>query len=295
MRIFITGGTGFNGKFVVQKLDNGTNKLLILTRNANNLSQSKNISYLIGNLTSISNWRKDLETFNPQSAIHLAWEGIPDYSTQNSIKNLNYGLELIELLAKTGCQTILVTGTIWEYGNQTGKLGEEFCTKPFNALTAAKNSLHYLGEEIAKDYKINFIWTRLSNAYGPGRQENSLIPYLIRSVQSNKEIEIRNPDAQNDFIYVEDAALAICQLLLKCKKSGVFNIGSGKLISVKDIIKKIFKILNVKKEYKLTNQKQIDSFAYAYADISKIKKEIGWKPKTNIDEGLRKTIGNIKD
>lgn len=290
MRIFVTGGTGFNGKFVVQKLDIETNKLLSLTRNTNNVAQSKNISVLKGDLASINTWKDTLKNFKPQAAVHLAWEGIPDYGPQNSIKNLNYGLELIEVLAKVGCQTTLVTGTIWEYGNQTGKLGEDFCTKPFNALTAAKNSLHYLGREIAKDYKVNFIWTRLSNVYGPGRQETSLIPYLIESVQDNKKIEIRNPNAQNDFIYVEDVAEAICQLVLRCKKNGVFNIGSGKLISVKDIIKKIFKILNVNKEYKVTNQQQIDSFSNAYADISKIKKELGWQPKVDIDEGLKKTI-----
>ena len=231
--------------------------------------------------------------FKPQAAVHLAWEGIPDYGIQNSIKNLNYGLAVIELLAKSGCRTILVTGTIWEYGNQTGKIKEDFCIKPFNALTAAKNSLHLLGREISKDYNINFIWTRLSNSYGPGRHEASLIPYLIKSAQHNKKIEIRDPNAQNDFIYVEDAAEAICQLVLRYKKSGVFNIGSGKLISVKDIIKKIFKILNVKQSYKVTSQKQIDSFSNAYADISRIKEEVGWKPKIDIDQGLKKTIESI--
>lgn len=290
MRIFVTGGTGFNGKYVVQKLDNGTNKILVLTRNANNLAPSKNISFLRGDLASINTWRDALKNFKPQAAVHLAWEGIPDYGIKNSIKNLSYGLKLIELLAKSGCQTILVTGTIWEYGNQTGKLGEDLCTKPFNALTAAKNSLHYLGKEIAKDHNVNFIWTRLSNSYGPGRHEISLIPYLINSVQNNKKIEVRDPYAQNDFIYVEDVAEAICQLLLKCKKTDVFNIGSGKLISVKEIIEKIFKIFNVSINYKITNQQQIDSFSYAYADISKIKKEIGWQPKIDIDEGLQKTI-----
>lgn len=290
MRIFITGGTGFNGKYVLQKLDNGTNKILALSRNANKLALSKNVSALTGDLAAINSWGHTLKKFKPQAAVHLAWEGIPDYDIQNSIKNLNYGLALIKLLAKTSCQTILVTGTIWEYGNQTGKLSEDFCIKEFNALTASKNSLHLLGREIAKDYNINFIWTRLSNSYGPGRHESSLIPYLIKSVQSKKEIKIRDPNSQNDFIYVEDVAEAICRLLLRYNKSGVFNIGSGELISVKAIIKKIFKILKAKQNYRLTDSKQIDSFSYAYADISRIKQEVGWHPKIDIDEGLKKTI-----
>lgn len=293
MRVFITGGTGFNGKFVVQKLDNGTNKLLLLTRNISNFIQSKNIFPLKGDLAQINDWKETINNFKPEAAIHLAWEGIPDYSVKNSIKNLNYGLELIEILANTGCQTILVTGSIWEYGNQRGKLNEDFCTKPFNALTAAKNSLHYLGREIAKDLNVNFIWTRLANSYGPGRQESSLIPYLIKSVKEHKKIEIRNPDAKNDFIYVGDVAEAISQLILKYHKNGVFNIGSGKLISTKDIVKKIFRFFNIKTEYTITDQKQIDSFSNAYADISKIKKELGWQPRIDIDEGLDRTIKSL--
>lgn len=293
MRVFVTGGTGFNGKFIVSKLDNGKNKILVLSRNANNLFQSRNISLVKGNLASANGWMHIVKNFNPQAAVHLAWEGIPDYGVQSSIKNLNYGLNIIEFLGKIGCKTILVTGTIWEYGNQKGKLSEDYCTKSFNALTAAKNSLHYLGREIARDYKMNFIWTRLANCYGPGRHETSLIPYLIKSAKSNKKIEIRDPNAQNDFIYVEDVALAISQLLLKYGKSGIFNIGSGKLISVKDIIKKVFKVLKVNREIKITSQKQIDSFSFAYADISKIKKEISWHPKIDIDEGLKRTIKSM--
>lgn len=290
MRIFVTGGTGFNGKYVVQRLDDGTNEIFVLTRNTNNLVSSKNISFLRGDLSSIDSWQDTLKKFKPQVAAHLAWEGIPNYGIKNSIKNLNYGLNIIELLAKSGCQTILVTGTIWEYGNQKGKLSEDLCTKPFNALTAAKNSLHNLGIELAKDYNINFIWTRLTNSFGPGRHGASLIPYLIESVKNDQKIEIREPNAQNDFIYVEDVADAIYLLLLKYKKSGTFNIGSGKLTSIRDIIKEIFKTLNVKKEYTLANQKQIDSFSYAYADISKIKEATGWTPKTTINEGIKKTI-----
>lgn len=290
MRIFVTGGTGFNGKYIVQRLNDGTNEILVLTRNINNLVSSENISFLEGNLSSINSWKDTLKKFKPQVAAHLAWEGIPDYGIQNSIKNLNYGLNLLELLAKYGCRTILVTGTIWEYGNHKGKLSEDLCTKPFNALTAAKNSLHHLGDELAKEYNTNLIWTRLSNSYGPGRHGASLIPYLIESIKNNQRIEIRDPNAQNDFIYVEDVAEAIYQLLLNYKKSDTFNIGSGKLISVKDIIKKIFKALNVKTEYKLAHQKQIDSFSYAYADISKIKEATGWIPQISIDEGIKKTL-----
>lgn len=293
MRIFITGGTGFIGKFVVKELDNQRNNLLLLVRNTNHLTNSQNISFVKGNLASLGNWEKTLEAFKPQAAIHLAWEGIPDYGSQNSIKNLKYGLSLIELLAKLNCQTILVTGSLWEYGQQRGELSEDMYSKPFNAFTAAKNSLYLLGRELARENNITFIWTRLFNVYGPGQKSTSVIPYLINCARQGKEMEIRNPNNKNDFIYVEDVADAISEILLKCKKSEIFNIGSGKLISVQDIIDKIFNVFHSKQKYKKTQQKQTDALADFYADISKIKKETGWHPKIDIDEGLKRTINSM--
>lgn len=290
MNIFLTGGSGFIGKFIVQKLDNAANKLLILTRNPQSLTHSKNVTILEGELAKIGKWEKLLKEFKPQATIHLAWEGIPDYGYQNSIRNLKYGLKLLELLAKLKCQKILVAGSLWEYGVQIGKVSEEASIKPFNAFTAAKNSFYLLGSELTKEYNMIFLWTRLFNVYGPGQKETSLIPYLINCANNNKEIAIRNPNAKNDFIYVEDVAEAINQILLKCNKSDIFNIGSGKLVSVQTILGKIFNFFDAKQRHKKVKQKQTDALSYFYADITKIKTDIGWKPKVSLDRGIRKTI-----
>lgn len=290
MKIFVTGGTGFIGKFLLPKLNKEKNELLILTRNPNNLNGSKNIAYVEGDLSNIDKWKDEVEEFKPEAAIHLAWEGIPDYSSQNSIKNLKYSLDLIQLLAKVGCRKILATGSLWEYGEQEGKLSEEMQVIPFNAFAVAKNSLNWMGTEFAKENNMIFLWTRLFYVYGPGQKNNSLIPYLISCTKMNKRPKIRNPNAQNDFIYVEDVADAICKIVLKCRTSEVFNIGSGKLTSVQYIIEKIFNSLGIKAGIKIGEKEQLDSLQSAYADISKIRKETGWVPKVNIDEGIKKTL-----
>jgi UDP-glucose 4-epimerase len=295
MRIFITGGTGFIGKYLVKILDNGRNKIFILARNLKDLPQSKNITYIKGNLSNIKKWKSELEKFQPQAAAHLAWEGIPDYSAEVSLKNLIYSINLIKYLVAINCQTILVTGTLWEYGSQTGVLKEDFPIKPFNSLTAAKNAISVLGSEFAREKNIKFIWTRLFYIYGPSKKLNSLISYLIDCAKKNKQPEIRNPLAKNDFIYVEDAAGAIAKLLLGSKQGGVFNIGSGKLVSVQSLVDKILKHFNQTGKYRKVNPKQIDSFGSAIADISKIEKEVGWKPKISIDEGIKKMINNYPD
>jgi len=273
MRIFITGGTGFIGKHLVKKLrEDKSNELFLLSKD----------------LADTENWKKEIEDFKPEACIHLAWEGLPDYSTGTSIKNLNYGLNLIKFLAEIGCPRVIVAGSCWEYGGQPGKLSEDTPPKPLNAFSAAKNALHWLGQEIAKENNTSFIWTRFFYIYGPGQRKESLIPYLINCVKTGKTPEIKNPFAKNDFVYVEDAVKAISLLVKNCKESGVYNIGSGYLTSVQEIIKIIFL------ETSLASSKNRLA-PYFYADISKIKKEVGWEPKTSIDEGIKKTIDYIKN
>lgn len=322
MRIFITGGTGFIGSHVIKKLA-GHDILALSSNTQNNFSNSKNLSLLKGNLANLSDWKKKVRDFKPDAAVHIAWEGIPDYGIEMSLKNLQYGLSLYEFLTEIKCKNILTTGSCWEYGGQKGKLSEDMPVKPFNAFTASKNSLNFLGWEIAKKNNVNFIWTRLFYIYGPGQKGQSLIPYLIDCVKNGKTPEIKNPLAKNDFAYVEDVADAISKILINCKESTTYNIGSGKLTSVQKIIDIIFKefsgnestrdlMVGVSslgrissdsrkpatlqsgfyrdKQFRKKQARQTDTLSSFYADISKIKKEVDWKPETNIEQGIKKTI-----
>jgi len=257
MRIFITGGTGFIGKHLVRKLkEDKDNELLLLSKD----------------LSDINKWRKEVEDFSPEITVHLAWEGLPDYGAEISIKNLNYGLDLMNLLTKLQCKKVLMVGTCWE-----------ILTQPFSAFSAAKNSLHWLSREIARENNMQFVWTRLFYVYGPGQRQDSLIPYLINCKKTGKKPEIKTADAKNDFIYIEDVAEAIAMIIKRCQKSAIYDIGSGKLTSVQEIAKIIFpETILALSENNLAN--------VFCADVSKIRKEIGWEPKIDIKQGIQKTI-----
>jgi nucleoside-diphosphate-sugar epimerase len=257
MKIFITGPTGFIGKYVVEKLrEDKNNELFLLSKD----------------LADIENWKTEVKNFKPDAAIHLAWEGLPDYGAKNSIKNLNYGLNLMNFLAEINCKTVIMAGTCWEVLPQ-----------PVNAMSAAKTALHWLGEEIAKEKNMNFIWARFFYVYGPGQREDSLIPFLIRCKKNGDKPKIKTPEAKKDFIYVGDVAEALSKIIKKGKKRAIYDIGSGKLTGVQEIAKIIFPDFKIKKLKK-------DSAGSPLADISKIKKEIGWEPETGIKEGIKKII-----
>ena len=299
MRVFITGGTGFIGRYVLKHLEKEGYNILLLTRaskeNFSSIISSKKVDIISGNLSDIDKWKNELIQFKPSAAIHLAWEGIPDYGVETSIKNLKYGLNLFEELAEIGCKKIVCTGSCWEYGQNQGKISENLLAKSLNAFTAAKNALHCLGREIAKENNMQFIWTRLFYVYGPGQRENSLIPYIVKCVKEGKKLNLKTPSARNDFIYVEDVAKAIVAILEKCDQSTVYNIGSGYSISIQDIINIVYNGLNF--QHKLKNGMLKTENIYSdnfWADISKIKKEIGWEPKVNIVEGVKNTVSYYK-
>ncbi len=295
MKVFVTGGTGFIGPYVVRELSKKRHNLLLLSEKLESqtrkLNLPKKLKFIKGNLSNINSWKSAVENFKPDAAIHMAWEGIPNYGIKMSIKNLKYGLNLFKELAELGCKKIICTGSCWEYGQKQGKLNEDSPIRPSSAFVAAKNALHWLGKEIAKENNMQFIWTRLFYVYGHGQREKSLIPYIIKCVKEGKKPEIKTPSARNDFIYVEDVAKAIVIILEKCNQSTVYNIGSGHSTSIHDIIKIVYSELNLQykpkdKLFKSDNP-PFDNF---WADISEIKKEIGWEPKITIKEGIQKTI-----
>jgi UDP-glucose 4-epimerase len=294
MKIFVTGGTGFIGKHLMENLNDEKNELLLLSPVPKDdfpwLKNKRGIEVLEGNLSSANSWRGELEKFQPEGAVHLAWEALPDYGPQASVRNLKYGLDLVEMLAELGCKSFLSSGSCWEYGGHHGKMKEDLPVRPMNAFTAAKNSLNWLGSEIAKEAGMDFIWARIFYVYGPGQRETSLIPHLINSLKNGEKPELKNPFAKNDFIYIDDVSRALCFLLEK-SKSGVYNIGSGKLAGVDEIAKIIFDYFGKKYEFLKAGKKTPETDFYA--DISRIKKDTGWKPETGLREGIIKTINHI--
>lgn len=291
MRIFITGSTGFVGSQVVQELQGEENDLLLLSRHPKDaLVKVPNVDIVHGDLSDIEKWKEKVQRFKPQVAIHMAWEALPNYDAKTSIRNLNYGLNLITLLAESGCESAICTGSCWEYGQQTGKLSENLIPKPTNAFTAAKNALHYLGRELAREKGMHFIWVRLFYVYGPGQRETSLIPYIINSVRQGTKPEIKTPWTKNDFVYVEDVARAILAIVKNHDKDGVYNVGSGSSTSIQQIVEIVCDRFNFTDKCSTLDNTADGSVVDFWADISRIKRDTGWEPQTGIKEGIQKTI-----
>jgi len=298
MRIFITGSTGFIGRNLLPLLDQENDELLLLVRDEKNNEFSKEYkaNIIIGDLTEIVKFKNDIRSFNPQACIHLAWEGIPDYSFDMSKRNIDNSLELINLiLNETNCKKILISGSCYEYGKTAGICKESNKANITSAFSWAKYALYKYYQYVCKKSKVDLIWFRIFYVYGPKQRKESLIPMLVGSLKSGAIPQINNPLNANDFIYVKDIVEAFRTALHIKLKSGIYNLGSGKSTRVVDVCEIVEKLLfgktDIAKRIKNNANKQTINFC---ADMSKTKKALGWAPRTSLYDGIAQHIESFK-
>ena len=136
-----------------------------------------------------------------------------------------------------------------------------------------------------------FIILRLYQVYGPNQTIDRLIPIVISSCLKNKKFSCSPGTQIRDFLYVDDLVKLFELIILSKKKiKGIFNIGSGKPIQVKNVIEKIKnKIKKGKPQYGEIKMRKDESQSN-YPNLQKIFKLTSWRPKISLKNGLEKTI-----
>ena len=170
---------------------------------------------------------------------------------------------------------------------------------PNSPYSASKASSDHFVRAYHKTYGLPILISNCSNNYGPHQHVEKLIPNIINSLVKQTKIPIYG-DGKNirDWLYVDDHCDAIELIFNKGKNGETYNIGGDYEISNIDLANLIIKIFDeIKLNTSGTSNKLIEfvsdrpghDFRYAI-DFSKIKKELGWTPKTNFNKGIRKTI-----
>jgi len=152
----------------------------------------------------------------------------------------------------------------------------------------------HLSEEIIKLYEkfVPSIIVRLSNIYGYTKlRRPDLVPTIMQDIFSKNKVSIWSDIPKRDFIFTEDAADAVLELL-NTEFTGVLNLGTGQMNSIKNITKIIEKLSGKKI---ISENKDVSGPLEFITDISKIKKITGWSPKYSLEEGITKTFNIMKN
>jgi len=297
LRVLITGSSGFIGLPLSEKLSELGCEVLALCRS---LPKNKHhsITWLKADLSSPDSFKVEIQSFQPQVLIHLAWQDIPDFSFKKSLLNLNQSLDFLSFITEIeSCKKILISGSCWEYGKTEGEciVTDESISKDY--FTLAKNSLRLWVEMISKDKSISFAWFRLFYVYGPGQRKNSLIPTILSNFKDGKLPDINSPHNANDYIFIDDVVDAFCIATNNHFQSGIFNLGTGKSTTALEVCRYAEKIVNGSSSF--TEQIKIQSEPIVlstnfWAEINSTKDRLKWSPKTSLADGLQTTWDYIK-
>jgi GDP-L-fucose synthase len=297
-KIIITGGNGFLGRFVVNKIKNNYKDFELIIPNSKELD-------LRDRVRTIDFFLKHKPQFVFSIAARLG--GIGDnrsYPANYFYDNITIGINTIDAARISGAEKIINIGTVCSYPKD--------CPVPFveenlwNGYPEPTNGAYGISKKAVmeyalaskKQYGLNCVNLLLTNLYGPEddfREETShVIPALIKKIVIAKEKNIPTIEAwgdgspTRDFLYVEDAAEGISQSL-HCQTENPVNLGSGKEISIKKLYELLCNLLDYQGQVMWDITKP-NGQPRRLLDISKAKKEFNFNPNTNFEMGLKNTI-----
>ena len=301
--ILVTGGAGFIGSWTVEKLISREYKVVILDNLAygsiDNLSKVlDDIVFINGDIRDSELLDKLFKKYRFYGVIHLAALVSVNEVSQKPYEGYSinvYGtFNLLEMSRKYDVERFVYASSAAVYGDPLSlPISEDHPLYPKSLYGATKLA----GEVLVNSYSINYglstISLRYFNVYGPRMKPGpyaGVIYIFIHNVIHNKPLTIYGDGLQTrDFIYVEDVAEANL-LALESNITGSYNIGSGNDISIKDLAYKILGLMGRKDLEIVYDKPRIGDIRYSLADISKAAQLLGWKPDTNFEEGLKRTI-----
>jgi len=298
-KILVTGGAGFIGSYLVDKLSEKNEVTVIDNLSAGKKEYVKKASFIEGDLKDKNFVLKSVKGFdwvyhlaaNPD--VRLGEEDKEIHLRENIIVTHN----ILEAMRLNGLKKIVFTSTSAVYGEaKTIPIPEDYGPLiPISLYGASKLAAEALIFSYS-EFGIQSWILRLANIIG-GRSNHGIIPDFIKKLEKNpKELEVLGDGNQTkSYLHVEDCVDAIIFAAKKSnEKINIFNIGSPDTITVKEIVKFVIEKKAPRAKIKYTGGKQgwkgdVPKFLL---DIEKLKK-IGWKPKYNSRESVKKTIGEL--
>lgn len=297
-KVLVTGGSGFVGSFVVAKLlDRGVDKEHI------RIPRSKDCDLRLW-----ENCVKAVEDIDV--VIHLAARvgGIGfnmKYPAELFYDNSIMGIQLLEASRQAGVKKFVGVGTVCSYPKYTptpfkeDDLWNGFPEETNSPYGIAKKILLVQEQSYRTQYGFESIYLIPVNLYGPrdnfDPEDSHVIPALIMKFFHAKKNNVDSVtvwgsgNVSREFLYVEDAAEGIIQATEKYNKSEPVNLGTSHEILIKDLVSLIKDIVGYKGEV-IWDKTKPDGQPKRKLDVSRAKREFGFKAKVKLEEGIEKTL-----
>lgn len=279
--IVVTGGAGFIGSHLVERLEELNKQVSIIDNfstgkilNFSNLHYKPFVTiYEIGS----DKWGELHDIIGLDTLIHLAAPVSVEESLSNPDKYhrqiVEGSAQLFDWAIRNGCKNIVVASTAAVYGDtETFPTTEDSKLSPGSPYASSKLAM----EELCMQYDANFSVLRFFNVFGERQKESggyvSAIPIFLKQYAKRDSLTVTGDGQQTrDFVYVKDVVDAI---IASIGYNGVWNVGSGEEVKIIDVAKAFsdnIEFIPARKEARRS-----------LSDISKIKKDLGWSPQVSL-------------
>jgi UDP-glucose 4-epimerase len=298
VRCLVTGASGHLGSFVTRRLVERGHDVMVMVRSQSSLWRIADvladIRVVHGDLSRIDEAATEIIEAAPEVVFHLAWSGVagvrrnhPDHVQVNVMGSLR----LLELVGRAGCQSWVGIGSQAEFGPYDGILTEDVPTRPVTTYGTGKLCTGLLARELCAAWDMRYLWLRLLATYGPKEEPHHLIPSTILKLLAGERPALTNGEQRWDYLYVEDAAEAMCRAALDANAKGVFVLGSGEARTVREIVERIRHLIDPEALLGLGDVAYgPDQPMYLQADITRFRAATGWEPSVPFDVGLERTV-----
>lgn len=311
-KVFVTGGNGFLGSWLVNELLDKDAEVIVLIYEEDPRSNfykwnlDKKTIQIRGKIEDYPLLKSIINKYEIETIFHLAAQPLVTVALRDPLhtfeSNIRGTYNLLEACRHSQLiKEIIIASSDKAYGDHKKQpYTEEHALQGKHPYDVSKSCADLLAQAYSKTYKLPIIITRSGNFYGGGDLNfDRIIPHAIAQYLKNKAPELRSDGSHiRDYVYIKDVVSAYISLAENLKEKNLsgeaFNFGWGKGYSVLEIIETIRNLMKSDIKPKILNTAKAE-IQEQYLNAEKISRVIEWSPKYTIEEGLKESIEWYKD
>jgi nucleoside-diphosphate-sugar epimerase len=302
VRVLVTGATGFVGSHVLRRLlrDDEHTVAIVARPSSDRWRIAELLDRVIvieGDLACPLEYAEPVGRFGAEAVLHLAWPQVADRdkSPMLHLDNVRPTVEFVKLVHAAGAQHFIGVGSQAEYGPYPHSIDEQQPTRPTSYYGTAKLCAGLLAERACEYLRLRFAWLRLFCAYGPMDAPTCLIPSVSRALLAGERPATTRGEQLWDFLFVADAAEAIHAVLEQPGACGVFNLGSGRVHTIRSVVERLRDLIRPSAELGLGELPYgPNQLMHLEANVDRLRRSTGWHAATDLDTGLSHTVASLR-
>lgn len=286
-RILVTGASGFLGTRLVNRLQGLGSEVHGVSRS--DRGQAGHVRWWKADLQELREVERLWDAIVPTVVYHMsgAVDGAPHLEllvpTYQSL--LTTTVNLLSVSTRRRCSRLILVGSLEEQNS------EDAAAPPVSPYAAAKTAAREYARMCHQLFETHVVMMRTFMCYGPGQAEWKVVPSTIRALQAGVAPALSSGRRELDWIFIDDAVDAFAAAASAPGIDGTtLDIGSGRLTSIRDVVGHLVRLVNPGVEPRFGELPDRPGRPACTADTSRTFTHLGWRARTSIEDGLRRTV-----